>query len=194
MKRKTQLIMSLLPILLFASSYSTAITVKGVEIPDQVMLDQNTLLLNGTGIRSKFVFDIYIGALYLAKKQTTADAIINDQGPQLVSMHFVYDEISAEKMRKGWSEGFAKVLDEDALKNLQPQIDLFNLAFGNTMAGDVIDVQYTPTMGTRVIVNKVTKATIRGFEFHQALMKIWLGDNPVDDDLKQGMLGKNPTE
>ena len=194
MKRKTQLIMSLLPILLFASSYSTAITVKGVEIPDQVMLDQNTLLLNGTGIRSKFVFDIYIGALYLAKKQTTADAIINDQGPQLVSMHFVYDEISAEKMRKGWSEGFAKVLDEDALKNLQPQIDLFNLAFGNTMAGDVIDVQYTPTMGTRVIENKVTKATIRGFEFHQALMKIWLGDNPVDDDLKQGMLGKNPTE
>ena len=194
MKRKTQLIMSLLPILLFASSYSSAITVKGVEIPDQVMLDQNTLLLNGTGIRSKFVFDIYIGALYLAKKQTTADAIINDQGPQLVSMHFVYDEISAEKMRKGWSEGFAKVLDEDALKNLQPQIDLFNLAFGNTMAGDVIDVQYTPTMGTRVIVNKVTKATIRGFEFHQALMKIWLGDNPVDDDLKQGMLGKNPTE
>jgi hypothetical protein len=40
----------------------------------------------------------------------------------------------------------------------------------------------------------VTKATIRGFEFHQALMKIWLGDNPVDDDLKQGMLGKNPAE
>lgn len=194
MKRKTQFMMSVLPILILASSHSTAVTVKGVDIPDQVVLEQNTLELNGAGIRSKFVFDIYIGALYLTNKQTTADAILNDQGPQQVSMYFVYDEVSAEKMRNGWNEGFANVLNEDALKKLQPQITAFNQAFGNTVAGDVIHVQYTPKTGTTVVVNKVTKATIPGFDFHQALMKIWLGDEPVDADLKQGMLGKNKAE
>ena len=194
MKRKTQLMMSLLPILILASSHSTAVTVKGVDIPDEVILEQNTLVLNGAGIRSKFVFDIYIGALYLAKKQSTADAIINDPGPQQVSMHFVYDEVSAEKMRNGWNDGFANVLNEDALKKLQPQIESFNQAFGNTVAGDVIHVQYTPKTGTTVVVNNTTKASIPRYDFHQALMKIWLGNDPVDADLKQGMLGKNKAD
>jgi hypothetical protein len=28
-----------------------------------------------------------------------------------------------------------------------------------------------------------------GVEFYRAFLRIWLGDNPVDNDLKQGLLG-----
>jgi hypothetical protein len=31
---------------------------------------------------------------------------------------------------------------------------------------------------------------IQGEDFYRALMRIWLGDKPVDGDLKQGMLGQ----
>jgi len=187
-KRSKRLFLLLLGICFSAASH--ALTVKNIELPEQLMLEQNTLVLNGAGIRSKFVFDIYVGALYVTKKSNTAAAIIADPGAKLVRMQFVYDEVSAEKMRDGWSEGFANVLDATTKAKMQPQIDKFNQAFGKTVAGDVIDVQYLPQNGTTVIINKQVKTTIPGIDFHQALMKIWLGDDPVDANLKAGMLGK----
>ena len=190
MKSKRIAISLIMPAALLLNSTSHALTLKGIEIPAQINTGQNTLVLNGAGIRSKFVFDIYVGALYLNNKTSSADAIINDQGAKQVSMYFTYDEISREKMTNGWNEGFEKVLNDQEHEQLKSQIVMFNHAFGKTVAGDVIAVQYTPGIGTRVIINNETKATIPGFDFHQALMKIWFGNDPVDEGLKQGMLGK----
>ena len=184
-------------ILLISLQFSTpgyALTLDGITIPDQINVGQTRLMLNGAGVRSKFVFDIYVGALYLSHKSNSAQAIINDPGPKQVRMYIVYSEISQEKMINGWNEGFENALDAAQREKLNTQITTFNQAFGKTFAGDVIDVVYNPESGTRVIVNKETRATIPGVEFHQAVMKVWLGDDPVDADLKQGMLGKTPSE
>ena len=189
MKSKRIAISLIMPAALLLNSTSHALTLKGIEIPAQINTGQNTLVLNGAGIRSKFVFDIYVGALYLNNKTSSADAIINDQGAKQVSMYFTYDEISREKMTNGWNEGFEKVLNDQEHEQLKSQIVMFNHAFSKTVAGDVIAVQYTPGVGTRVIINNETKTTIPGFDFHQALMKIWFGNDPVDEGLKQGMLG-----
>ena len=179
---------------LIVSGNSHALTVKGIDLPEQITQQPHTLFLNGAGIRSKFVFDIYVGALYVTKKSASAQTIINDQSAKQVHMHFVYDEISQEKMTSGWNEGFKNVLSTAELEKLKPQIALFNNAFGKTVAGDVIIVAYTPEKGSEVRINGETRATIPGFEFHQALMKIWLGEDPVDSDLKRGMLGKTDSE
>jgi hypothetical protein len=32
--------------------------------------------------------------------------------------------------------------------------------------------------------------TVEGFDFNQALLKIWLGKKPADDGLKKAWLGK----
>ena len=184
-------------LLLISLPVSTALfarTLGGITIPETVQVGDKQLQLNGAGVRSKFVFDIYVGALYLAQKTSSAQAIINDPGPKQVSMYFVYSEISQEKMINGWNEGFDNVLDAVQREKLKTQITSFNQAFGKTFAGDVIDVVYSPEHGTQVIVNKETRATIPGFDFHQAVMKVWLGDKPVDADLKQGMLGKSTSE
>ena len=37
--------------------------------------------------------------------------------------------------------------------------------------------------------NGEERGSFRGLEFKQALFGIWLGGNPADDDLKEGMLG-----
>jgi len=179
---------------LLLSTTSHALTLKGITLPEQVKVGNTTLHLNGAGIRSKFVFDIYVGALFLPSKTHSAKTIINDTGANQVSMYFVYDEISQEKMINGWNEGFENVLSATERDKLKTQIATFNQAFGKTVTGDVIVVAYSPEKGTEVIINKQSKATIPGFEFHQALMKIWFGDDPVDDDLKEGMLGKTPSE
>ena len=97
--------------LLFCLSLPISIqakTIAGVNIPNAVShSEQSTkLILNGAGVRTKFVFDIYIGSLYLEKKQTSASAVYNSPGEKRISMHFLYDKIEKGKLVSGWNEGF----------------------------------------------------------------------------------------
>ena len=43
--------------------------------------------------------------------------------------------------------------------------------------------------GTRVSLNGQAKGTIAGDAFNKALLNAWIGDKPVQDDLKKAMLG-----
>jgi len=48
-----------------------------------------------------------------------------------------------------------------------------------------------PGTGTRVLVDGAPKGKpIAGDDFYRGLLRIWLGDKPVDADLKKGMLGQ----
>jgi len=55
--------------------------------------------------------------------------------------------------------------------------------------GDIITLDYLPASGTRITVNGTGRGTIAGVAFNRALLKIWLGKDPLQDDLKKGMLG-----
>ena len=82
--------------------------IAGVTLPDEVALEgaDKPLVLNGAGIREKFFVDVYVGALYLAEKTTDAETAIDAPGAKRVLMHFVYKEMSKEKLVDGWREGF----------------------------------------------------------------------------------------
>ena len=54
---------------------------------------------------------------------------------------------------------------------------------GNVLAFDFVDG------GTRVSLNGAAKGTIAGDAFNKALTNAWIGDKPVQDDLKKAMLG-----
>jgi long-chain acyl-CoA synthetase len=43
--------------------------------------------------------------------------------------------------------------------------------------------------GTVILLNGAPKATIPGDAFNAALTKVWLGDKPVQADLKKALLG-----
>ena len=167
-------------------------TIANIEVPESITLpgSSKNLLLNGAGIRAKFIFDIYIGALYLEQKQTTSPAIYQLGGNKRIHMHFLYDEISKDKLTSSWSEGFENNHTEAQLKTLQPRIDQFNALFSSVKKGDVIDLNFTPGTGTSVVINNTVKGTVTGDDFFVALLKIWLGESPADGNLKKAMLGK----
>ena len=184
----------LLVLLLSISSFSLhAKEVSGVNIPESISFsDQSTkLVLNGVGMRTKFVFDIYIGSLYLEKKSTTSDAIYKLAGEKRISMHFLYNEIEKEKLVSGWSAGFENNLTDEELTKFKSQIDQFNSLFVTVKKGDVININFTPTTGTQVVKNNKALGLIEGDAFFVALLKIWLGEEPADSDLKEAMLGSN---
>jgi Chalcone isomerase-like len=54
-----------------------------------------------------------------------------------------------------------------------------------------ITLDWVPAVGTQVTVDgKPSGVPIPGEDFYRALLKIWLGDKPVQPDLKKALLGE----
>ena len=181
-----------LTLLMFALALpASAREVAGVTLPETLTLhnDDTPLVLNGAGIRRKFFFRIYVGALYLPRRVETAEAVLAQPGPKRVRMHFLYDEVPRAKLVKGWEEGFEANQDAASLAKLHPRLERFNALFPDVKRGDVIDLDYLPGRGTEVWINHSLAGSIEGGDFYRALLMVWLGAQPADADLREAMLG-----
>lgn len=177
-------------ILVLASSITLARTVGDVNVPDQTVINGENLVLNGCGMREKFFFDIYVAALYLAKPAHSTETVLAMPGSRRILMHFVYSEIGRDKLIDAWNEGFEDNLTRQELASLKSRVDQFNSLFGAVHRGDVIWLDYTPDSGTTVTINGQEKGRIPGQDFNNALLRIWLGKEPVTGSLKQDLLGQ----
>ncbi len=161
----------------------------GVTLPANITLGKDKLILNGGGIREKYFMDMYVGGLYLQKKNTDAQKIIDANESMLIRLHIVSSLITSEKMRTAITEGFDKSTKGNT-KPLKNQIDLFIASFKEEIVkGDVFELQYTVESGVSVYKNGKLKTSIAGLDFKKALFGIWLCNNPADEDLKEGLLG-----
>jgi hypothetical protein len=186
--------MSLRIVLAFALMLSPVMTLAkelaGVTLPETVALGARPpLVLNGAGIRSKFFIKVYVGALYLPARTRDADAVLHHTGPVAMHMHFLHSEVAKEKLVNAWNEGFEANLDAAERARLGARIERFNGLFRTVRQGDVIRLDYLPGTGTTVSINNETHGVIEGEDFMQAWLRIWLGREPADAGLKQGLLG-----
>jgi len=192
---KKKLISATSAFLILLSSPVLALQIEDIEIPEQITqaTSQQALALNGAGIRTKFIFNIYVGALYLSKSSKDAKQILTNAGSKRISMHFLYDKIEKEKMTNGWTDAFDDNLSGAQFTALKPSIDTFNSAFASdTVKGDVVIIDFIggiDSKETTVTINNIEKARISGTDFQRAVLSIWLGESPADEDLKQAMLG-----
>jgi hypothetical protein len=172
-------------------SVGQAVKIADVKLVDSLKLGEKSLILNGEGIKKKYWVKIYVCALYLPHKADTADTILTQDEPRCILIHLLYD-VSSEKLKKALIRGITKNTSEDELKCLQPQIKQFLCYFSKfeTKRGDEIALDYLPDKGTRICVNGREKGIVPGSEFNQALLRIWLGNKPADDDLKARLMGK----
>ena len=180
--------LTLLSLCLFSASVP-ALDIEGISFTDQVQIEGQQLQLNGAGLRSKFFVSVYVGGLYLSNKTAQVDEILAMSGPKRVAMHFIYDKISESKIRGAWLEGFTDNNSEQVMAEIQPKIEAFNSFWPTIKGGDIALVDYLPGKGTQISLNGKVLGIVTGDKFHQAVLRIWLGDNPVDSDLKAGMLG-----
>ena len=170
---------------------ANALEVKGVKVDETAQVGGNALVLNGAGIRTKMVFKVYVAALYLTQKQTDANAVISDTGNKRVSMHFLR-ELSAEALLKGMNEGFSDNNNAAEMTAIEPQMKLFRdmmTSAKEVKKGDMIVLDFT-SAGTQVNINGKSLGQVEGATFNQALLRVWLGGNPVDVSLKKAMLGQ----
>lgn len=180
--------------LLFSVVFSTSINARqldDVEVSDNVTLEGTTvpLQLNGMGYRTKFVFNVYVAALYTEAKVNSRDAAQALKGPKRVHMHMVHDEVSHKKMADAWHEGFEENNSDEQYEKLEARLNTFISYFPDLKEGDVVLLDYRPETGTIVSFNGEARDAIEGADFYVALLDVWLGDEPADDDLKDAMLG-----
>ena len=189
---KKQLFHIVTAFLILLSGSALALQIENIEIPPQITQTgtQQILKLNGAGIRTKFIFDIYVGALYLSMNSKDAKQILNDTSSKRISMHFLYGKIDKEKMTSGWTDGFEDNLSDAQFAALKPSIDKFNAAFdSDTVKGDIVIIDFIGNKETSVTINGAEKVHVAGADFQRAVLSIWLGESPADEDLKEAMLG-----
>ena len=67
-------------------------------------------------------------------------------------------------------------------------VDQFLKAIPDLRAGESITITYIPGQGTVVKAAASDEITVAGKDFADALFSVWLGPQPVDDELKNEML------
>lgn len=176
---------------LLVSHAALAASIEGHTIPDQLPAAGGQLVLNGAGLRDKFMIDLYVGGLYLPQKSSDANAIIAADEPMAMRLLIVSSRITSENLSEAVAEGFEHALG-DRQAAMQPRIDEFLNTFKQEAIneGDVFEMLYQPGTGTLISKNGKQINTIKGLDFKSALFAIWLGKEPAQDSLKQGMLGQ----
>jgi hypothetical protein len=106
-------------------------------------------------------------------------------------MHILQDEITAEQLIAALHDGLAANNQPPELAPLERRIrDLAGIIrqVGKVSQGGTILLDYLPGIGTRFTINGIPRLTIPGEDFNKAMLRIWLGDRPVDGRLKTALL------
>ncbi|MBW7901852.1 MAG: chalcone isomerase family protein [Rhodocyclaceae bacterium] len=169
-----------------------AIEVDGYRFDDTLKLGNADLVANGAGIRSKFGRR-YAMALYLPAKSDDAKAVLATKGPKRIAITLIRDvdgDTFADAVSKGINNNSSDA-EKAALKERVRQLAATVTALGEIKAGASIVFDWLPERGTVLTINGQQKGgDIAGEDFYAALLKVWLGDDPVQNDLKRGLLGK----
>lgn len=163
--------------------------VAGVKLADT---DQQ-LVLNGAGLRKRAFFDVYAIGLYLPEKKTAAADAIGAPGAKRVAIHMLRD-VDADQFGGALADGMKDNASDAEMKAVEPrmkQLVAIMLEMKQAKKGMRITLDWIPAAGTQVTVEgKPAGSPIPGEDFYRALLKIWLGDKPVQADLKKALLGE----
>jgi long-chain acyl-CoA synthetase len=175
--------------LALCAGVALAAEVGGVKLDDRVSVGGQDLVLNGAGIRTRAIFKVYVGSLYVPAKASSLAAVVA-KGPRRVQLNLLRN-LSPDQLVDALLDGLKENTSEAEFASIKPQADqLVSImkSFGEVKEGTVVTLDYVDGE-TRIAQNGQPKGAIAGEPFNQALMRIWLGDKPVQADLKKAMLG-----
>ena len=182
----------LLLLAVLVASAAQGAELEGVKLPDKVPAAGAELELNGMGLRRRFVFRVYVAGLYLPQKSQSAASVLAMPGPKRMTLVMLRD-VGAQQFSEALLDGLRDNLSAAELERLKPQVDelMARMAqIGEAKEGSTIELDYTPSAGTVMKVNGAPQgAPMAGEAFFQALLRVWLGEKPVQEDLKKSLLG-----
>ena len=159
---------------------------EGVTSQATIRAGGKELHLMGMGLRKKLWFKVYIASFYLQNPTEDAAQAVSTDQVKRVEMHMLRD-LERGKIVEAVQAGFEKNSGPQ-MPQLQTRLDQFLKAIPDLRAGESITITYIPGQGTVVKAAASDEITVAGKDFADALFSVWLGPQPVDDELKNEML------
>lgn len=163
-----------------------AATLAGVTLPDSATVGGQPVVLNGIGLREKYMIDVYVAGLYLTSKTTSAEQAITQDAPKRIVMSMVRD-LTKEQLAESIQEAAAK---QSLSAEAQAGIDQLSGWMAAVPEGGKVVLDYIPGQGTSLSISGSSKGTVAGTATMQAIWRIYLGSPPVTEDLRRGLLGQ----
>ena len=165
--------------------------VEGVKIEDKTRVANADVMLNGAGLRTRLFFKVYAMGLYVPEKSKNPGQLMDQPGPKRVAIHMLRD-VSADAFNEALGEGMRANHSEAEMKAFEPRLKELGAVIaqvGEAKKGMAIYLDWNGAETQVLVRGKPTGKPIAGADFYKALLKIWLGDKPVQDDLKKALLG-----
>jgi hypothetical protein len=156
------------------------------------------LSLLGVGVRTKTMFNVkvYAAALYVTdsavegplavhKGKTTTPAFFKDltwgDFKKRIVLHFVR-EVTADQVRGAFKESLTTA---DKAK-----VEAFVAAFGDTKVGQEYVLDWAPGGTLEITALGQPKPPIADKAFAAAVFGIWLGEKPIQEELKRALVSR----
>ena len=182
-------------LLLLAAFNAGAARIADLNFDDRLRLAETDLVLNGVGLRSVILFNGFAAGLYLTTKASTSDKALTLGGPKRLQMKMILD-VETKEFIKAFDVSLGRNNTETERVGMKDRVEQFdrNLAqIGKVRKGDVINLDFIPGKGLILSVNGTPRGRpVEGVDLYTSLLKVFIGDKPVDKRLKAGLLGEAP--
>lgn len=168
--------LALLALALVLAAPAAAGELAGVTMPDTLQVGDQQLTLNGMALRSKAVFKVYVGGLYLPSKQTDWKQVLAADTPRHMTMHWLRS-VDKATICEAWNDGLA-ANTPNASAEVRKNFESLCGMMEDARTGDKFTFTYLPGTGTEVSINGKSKGTLGAKAFADALFASWIGPKP----------------
>jgi Chalcone isomerase-like len=169
-------------------SAAGAAELEGIAFADTYQSGSTTLRLHGVGLaRFLRTIKVYVAALYVSAG-TMADHVLDDVPKRLELSYF--RSLDGTDIARAAEKNLADNIAVTTIAALRPRIDRMHRAYENVKPNDRYALTYLPGIGTELALNGQPKVVIEGADFAAAYFSIWLGPDPINQILKEGLLTK----
>lgn len=172
-----------------ASSPNTA-------LPDAIEQQGRRLTLNasGTGVKA-LVVQVYLVALYGSQKVGQHQALLQDNGARRLTLKMLRD-VSESDFKSGLQDTLEAT---PALTRFSQQVraivESLPLDQGRLKHGDTLTIDWQPDQGLRIAFNqRPCFGPIRQADLFQALLRLWLDEDPRRSVLQLERPGQNTAD
>lgn len=157
-----------------------------MNFTNNIEFKSQPLVLNGSGIRKKMFFSIYECGLYLPQKTTNYEDVMKFE-KKLIKLSFIYKKLSPDKIKEAFKDG----IEANYKNKIDNAVTDKFLSFFNfdIVSGDKIDLYFDKSL-ISVYHNEKHIGSLDNSLLAKALIDIYIGEKPIDESLKNKLLGK----
>lgn len=165
-----------------------AAEIEGITFSDSYQAGLVTMPLQGVGL-AKFLLTIkvYVGALYLGPG-VKPEAVLGDVPKRLELSYF--RSLKAGDFGQAANKVLSDNVSQAMIASLTPRIEQMHRLYEDVKPGDRYGLTYLPGVGTELALNGQRKGIVEGADFAAAYFAIWLGPDPINEALKEGLLNR----